>query len=405
MNFYHRFAREGLRPDGRGFSHARVPAVASPALSPASGCVGSATAAIGGTVVAVGVSAAPLPPAPQHCPSLLEVRVVLSSGSSPRHRLSRGGEAVARARELCALLRVALCDAHAGAEARERAAFFSTLPEASQLAAAVPAPALEGLQRLVPRSGVVELASLCCQPSGGAGAAAAAAAAAEDPAEAAARLEALLQQRVRGFWGLCVEAVVLADDGSVEDALVLAATAALASVVLPAEGAAPGGAGEGGGSGAGGHRLRLRALPVATTFALVSMEGQVEHAAAAEGSSSSSGGSGSALGVLCVADPSVSNGEDLAPQLLPMSSDSGSGGGLGAALSLAGLGARGLAGAHFTLVCDAAQQQAEGQEAEVVALRKLGGLALGADALRAATGVAAARARASLAQRRAIETA
>ena len=401
MNFYHRFSQAQLRPDGRAFTEARPTSVGTGVLST---CAGSATARVGGTVVTAGVSASPLRAAALHLhaqgPSLLDCRVTVSSGSSPRYRGRGGGEALARGRELTAFAQGVLRGAQGGAEGAERAAFLSTLQEAPQLAS-LPAPVLEGLQRLVPRSGLVRLSSLRLPSEGeGGGAGGAMEGGEEGGADAAARLEAALQQRVRAFWTLCVDAVVVADDGGVEDALVLAVTAALASLELPcaagagaggAEGGAAGGA-VGGGAGAG-QRLQLRALPVATTFALLPGEGGSSSSSSSSGESSSAGLE--TAPVLCVADPSVSNGEDLAPQLQPLAADSGGGGGVGAALSLAGLGARGLAGAHFTLVCDAARAEAAG--AEVLALRKLGGLALSTATLQAASAVAAARARACLA--------
>lgn len=399
-HFYARFSQHGIRPDGRTFHECRAPGVTPGCLST---CDGSAMVRVGGTVVMCGVTATPLPSTPSQVvtpnagPSLLSVQVMFSSGSSPRAR--RVGEAQERSRELTAFLRGLLCESHRREEGVERGGFF----QAHATTPAPPPTLLEDLKDLVPCSGLVALASLHAplpppppppsddQGEGG-----------ESPSEAASRVEGHCLELLKRFWHLTLEVVVVADDGGVEDAAVLATTAALLNTVLPpwrVRGKTSGEVEES--RAVGKHeaavkasRLTLRALPVATTFSLLSLP---RHQDAVEGSSGSGSGSGSSMvdgggssELLLVCDPSQSNGEDPATHLTPMTHDSGSGG-VGTALSLVGLGARGLAGAQFTLVHDAASGGGGG-ERMLLSMRKLGGVNLPLDTLEVAMRVSGERA-------------
>jgi hypothetical protein len=286
-------------------------------------------------------------------PALLSFAVVVASGASPRARAGVGDGGGERARELAATLRAVFCGAHARAEGEERAAL---LPPGA--APWLPPSLLAALRLQVPRSGVVALESLAeeappprAAPSEG------------GHAGASDAEEAALLARLRAFWALRVEVVLVSDDGAAEDAAVLAVTAALQDVALPL-------------GGGRRRRLRLRALPVATTVALLPLP------PAGEGAR----GAAAAARRLLLVDPCASSGEALSPSLTPYLGEGGGGGGGAALLARGGLAAQGLAAAHATIVCDAAGGGA------LLAVRHLGGSRLAPRELSAAAAAAKARA-------------
>jgi hypothetical protein len=361
---------------------------------------------------------------------------------------------VERSRELTALLLSTLCSSWPSAEAEEQVSFVA----AGDRALSVLQPSLlSTLRARVPRSGIVLLSSLAVQQQqqqqsldsssraavmeeeGGQGAAASAAAEEEqqdssgsyshlNPAgpfqssrtdAAAAEAEADILQRLSRFYALTVDVVVVADDGSVEDAAVLAATAALQNTLLPLPAQQEQGCGSSGSSSGTARRrqrqqLQLRALPCCTTFAILCAEASPPNAGAGAGA-----GAGSAeaqpAAQLCVADPCIGNGEDLCAELLPIGAEGSGGGGAGAS-SAAGSGssgaaltARGLAAAHFSLVCDArraapapalapAPAQEAAQQVQLLTVRKLGGAALPLEALQSSANIAQERASSLCAQ-------
>jgi len=264
---------------------------------------------------------------------------------------------------LTALLRGLFCESFTREEEEERKGYFS----------GVDSSLVESLRALVPRSGVVLLESLRAPRDK----VTEVLEAGEDTeSERSARLEASLLNSLRQFWRLDIEVVVVADDGGVEDAAVLAATAALVDTVLPIPAAESGVCQEATSTQPQQpQKLKLRALPMATTFALLNNPSRSE-------------GSPAPAELLLIGDPSISNGEDQAPHLLPMATESGRG--VGLALSLVGLGAKGLSGSHFTVVHDG--RRAEDGETRLLFIRKLGGTPLPLDMLHQALRISAERA-------------
>lgn len=323
--YFSAFAAQGLRPDGRGFLDSRTAAVSAGYLTT---CDGSALVRVGGTLVAAGVTVAPLfvggaGAAAGASPKLLVLRAVVSPGSSARARGLQGAGADDAAREVTALLCATFFDAFAADDEALRKNFIET-NEAASINASVAA----ALVQRVPRGGVVHLTSLAmlAGEEGGdykidsgaseiekelvkgdadndafaVGLELAAAATAQEA-------ERALNARLSRFWTLTVDIVVLADDGGMDDAAVLAVTAALRNTRI------------------NGRALVLRATPIAASFALLR---------------AATGGE-----ILLLADPSAANGEGLDAVLLAP------GGGVSA--DSLDDNKRAMARAHVTLVCDA----------------------------------------------------
>ena len=398
---YAAYAAHGIRPDGRTFSHARPTTVERGVLTSVEG---SASVRIGGTFVFAGVSAAPLSAAASAAaglsngiaPSLLDVRVTVSPGSSARARGARVGEVVERGRELSMLAHAVFVGSFAADNASAARAWISP-EEGSSLAPGL----FSSLVARVPWSGIVSLDSLAiaaaqaprrARDAGDVDALATAATSVDELMDAAALLaekqESEVRARVGDFWTLTVDVVVVSDDGCAEDGVILAAAAALADTRLPAVGTDGLGSGAAAELGAGAgkrvgvsaltgadlRRICLRAKPVASTFALLRFASDTS----------------APLHILL--DPSVSNGEDLDAALMPPSSTGGCAGS-GAATSISlplddGAGVRALASAHLTLVCDASERDAP----TVLVARKLGGEAVPFSLLDEATDCAHKRA-------------
>jgi hypothetical protein len=369
-DYFSAFAGEGIRADARSFLGYRPTLVSSGYLT---SCDGSAMVRIGGTVAVAGVTASPLRvgsagSAAGASPALLTIRATVSPGASARARAARGAVAGAAGRELSALLEASFIDAFSADDTDWRNSFVQD-SEASALQASV----ASALRAMVPRGGVVSPSSLVITSTPNEEAATASSARSGiggdalpggndaissslelSAAAAAETAEKSVRDRLRRFFSLSVEVVVLCDDGAMADAAVIAVTAALRATRVGTPAKLP---------------LTLRAVPISSTFALMRQ-------AKAAGAHSS---------LVLVADPSDLNGEDLDATFLttPAGFVSGGAGGGGAATFL---DRQGTARAHLTVVCDAAGGGG------VLATRKLGGEALPASLLTQAMGCAEARA-------------